>query len=243
MKKILVMSICSLVSWFSLTGCENKSDVITQKEPALSEESSAISQREVELGVKLFRKDVLLQDKSGQNKVLMTFAALDETTIDNYLTNKKFSIEPITDLDAYISQPAKELSIKSAAKDESLSGKDYAVGLVINEEKSRMLANGIKNYVVEVSNSQTASKNARPAYAYHSEHVSDTWCERAHFDGGHVLDVRLDAKDRWYYGYNTRWASYGYIVAARINIDGTYKAKWVVDYDIPGGYTYSFIQL
>lgn len=243
MKKILVMSICSLVSWFSLTGCENQSDVISQKELPLSEESSAISQREVELGVKLFRKDVLLQDKSGQNKVLMTFAALDEATIDNYLSNKTYSIEPITDLDAYLSQPSEEPNMKTATKDKSSSGKDYAVGLIINEEKSKMLANGIKNYVVKVSNSQTASKNARPAYAYHSEHVSDTWCERAHFDGGHVLDVSLEGKDRWYHGYNTRWASYGYIVSARINIDGTYKAKWVVDFDVPGGYTYSFIQL
>lgn len=206
-------------------------------------QGSAIAQREKEIGAKLATQDVTITDEVGLNKVVIRFAAREESTLRDYLANTRYSLTPVTSK-AELGKGLK--SAQSIGKQGGLAGPSLPDDelFIMTEEVSRALEPGAIGYVIRVKANSKPGKNGRVAYMNFTEHVSPAWCETGYIECNYrSVKVYLDFKDRWYTGWYL-WATVdplnaGYFWAP--NIDGPYKARFGVEYDYSGDYSYAWI--
>lgn len=263
----LFIALSLLISFvFSCSQPEVPNDAAKGKDDA-DVNKSEIALREEELGVTYFKRNITITDKTGQNKVVMQFAALDESVLNDYLANVEYQIIPVfkNKNEEETIKPKSSITSENPNKLKS----EYAV---ITEEVSRQLQKGVIGIWVNVRTNQKNNTRTNVTYNYSASHVSSDWPERLHFTIINKGDYRVfnglhyfvkkkngglfaswktpDTIDRIspnpgtvnnniFYEY--AFAPYG--VDYVYEMDGPKKVELFVDYNYVGEYNFSFEQL
>ena len=250
-------------------GC-SQPDVVNDSAKLGSENEiikSEIALKEEELGITYFKKNVTIADQSGENKIVMQFASLNEAALVGYLATIKYEIIPVYKNQANVESQT-PLPDKSQNENLDIPKSEYPI---ITEEVSRQLKEGVTGFWLKV---KPDLKNARTnrTYRYSASHVSEDWPERLHFtlnsmqDYSQIDGVHYFVKTKnggvfasWktpsqlyrispYPGTVPNNISYAYSSAPYgddyiYELDGPKKVELFVDFNYIGEYSFWFQQL
>ena len=204
MKKFFISLIGAACFSVIVVGCSKQKGVevapTQQQEP-----TSVIDLMEKEEGVKYFKKDVVLRDASGKNKIVMRFAAVDEDALNYYLSVREHTVIPNPEKSNDLEK------IKADFSDNRIQNTDSEIGAsnirVISEVSSSQLDKGVVRYGIRVSSKNVSNTRLSQNYSFWETRICPTnWPETltmAVFGS----DDQCFPKLAWGLDYKSNWTS------------------------------------
>ena len=243
MKKFFISLIGAACFSVVVISC-NKQDGVEVAPTQEKEPTSMIDLMEKEEGVKFFKKDVWLKDKSGTTEVLMRFASKNEQALSDYLLMYEFSVEPVF-LNEVLISPKSSIAVPQP-KDKMVTQNLKAI-VITESVESKLPEKAIAyqlNVVPKVELIESMKKRGKiTQYGTLGEHVSEVWPTwndtRVEPSGASTNSIQFSMEMRW------RWTSSWQPVAGwtilssnpqsarthSFNVDGPWKVMARVYYD------------
>lgn len=204
MKKIVLSTMGAFFLTALVMSCDQPKETEVAPTTAKTEEEllSAIDQMEKEEGVKFFKQDVVLKDKSTGTKIILRLASLDKETLEEHLTNIDFQVKPLFDdvsPNRLVNEP--ELEQKSSPNQRS------SMIVEVLEKQLPKGATGYRLSVKEKTINVLGAKNAKVNLEQKQyEVISDPWPEEfiIKVNSGQNVSYALDKKMNW----TSSWTSF-----------------------------------
>ncbi len=246
MKKIVLSTMGALFMTALMLSCDQSKETgITPTNAKAQEEPlSVIDQMEKEEGIKFFKRDVTLTDKTTGNKILMRVAAKNNDLLEQHLTTFEYSVTTLLRNDM---RPAKEaISLSSVFKGNRISSTTPELHSgIMTEILNTQISGEAVGYSIKVSPKEIKATNGKVlAGSTYWEHTSMNWPERIDISvengalGVRSIDVGLEKKDRWYDSWHpyAAWTQFSSNPTSTkyyndIDIDGPWRVMARVYYD------------
>ena len=207
MKKFFILLIGAACFCVIVVSCNKQNGVevapTQEKEPI-----SVIDLMEKEEGIKYFKKDVVLRDASGKNKIVMRFAAVDEDALNYYLSVREHTVIPNPKTSKGLGKTKVDFT------DNQIQNIDSEIGAskirVVSEVSSSQLDNGVVRYGIKVTTKNFSNTRLSQNYNFWETHICPTnWPETLTMTVYGTND-QCYPKLTWGLDYRTNWTATWY---------------------------------
>ncbi len=244
MKNSIPLVLCSMLLTLFTISCNDASEEVVSVEPGTK--LSEIDLLEKEMGVSLFKAEMVLTDDANTNTVTLQIASRNAEELNHYLTNNDFSIEPVQSI-----QPLQYLADRTPVTQDQESSLDNSKR-IYSEVIDQNLSPGVMSYSIHVKQKMSkAGRELANGYTYQLSVISGEWPTYFSLystaNVGVSFKIRPIYRDPWdiaeicneftdycdFYHTNSYHNLY--------TVEGNYKAQALVDYNNISDFSYSFL--